>query len=166
MSTAHPSVKKLREAVAEISGKTGVNAATIAAVTEKFVALLSSRFEHICDVALADENEGKVVIGLTVRFDMTHKAPVGTVTLGFSQRTKDEAAFQVEDPEQMNIPFAQAVGQQTRSQGPTASPNRSSANTPPPTSSTNPGSEQSSTPSRATRRRRSTSTPTTNDPPF
>lgn len=104
-----PKQKALRKAVADYCEKTGVNAATISVVTEKIVGLIASRWEHICDVALGEENEGKVNVGLRVNFDMSHKTPVGTVTLAFSQRTQDDCAFQVEDPNQPGLPFSEAV---------------------------------------------------------
>ena len=104
-----PKARKLREAVADYCEKGGVNAATISAVTEKMVGLLSSRWEHICDLALAVENEGKVNVGFRLSFDMTRKTPVGMITLSFAQRTRDEANFIVEDPDQPTLPFQEPI---------------------------------------------------------
>ena len=99
--------EKLHSAVQEISGLTGLNAATLASVTQKFVTQLAARWEHICDVALSEENEGKVNVGFAVKFDMTHKVPVGVTRLSFATRVCDEDTFSVEDPDQMAIPLAQ-----------------------------------------------------------
>jgi hypothetical protein len=104
--------KALRKAVTDYCEKTGVNAATISVVTEKFVGMLAARWEHICDVAIADENGGKVKVGFGINFDMTHKVPVGTMAMSFSQVTKDDCNFQVDDPNQPALPFAEAVRQQ------------------------------------------------------
>jgi len=98
--------EKLHSAVQEISGLTGLNAATLASVTQKFVTQLAARWEHICDVALSEENEGKVNVGFAVKFDMTHKVPVGVTRLSFATRVCDEDTFSVEDPDQMTIPLA------------------------------------------------------------
>lgn len=102
---AIPESQRLREAVVAFSGKNGLHAVTIATVAEKFIGLLAARWEHICDVAMAEESNGQVCIGFRVSFDMTCKAPVGNVCLSFAQRTKEEAEFAVDDPEQARFPF-------------------------------------------------------------
>jgi hypothetical protein len=106
-----PKVKDLHEAIKGFTGKTGSNAASICTVGTKFIGMLATRWQHICDVALAEENEGKVNVGFVIKFDMTHKMPAGAVRLSFVQRTKDEDEFHVEDPAQPNLPFADAVRQ-------------------------------------------------------
>ena len=103
--TLNPAEQKLKEAVTELTEKTGVNLATITTVSAKFIRMIAGRFDHICDVAMAEENEGCVSVGFRVTFDMTRKTPVGKVTLAFVQRTQDEAEFQVPDPEQATLAF-------------------------------------------------------------
>lgn len=153
-ATLSPQARKMREAVKEYCGKTGVNAATLGTVTEKFVGLLTARWEHICDVALAEENEGRVNVGLRISFDMTHKTPVGSLTLSFSQRTRDESTFAVEDPDQATLPFAEVVRQSQ------SMPSESSQSTPSSdgATSTSP-SAASPTTGRPRRSRRSAATP-------
>jgi hypothetical protein len=107
-----PEARALHEAVERYSGKAGMNAATIGTVTQKIIGLLSSRWEHICDVAMDEPNGGQVNVCFTIHFDMTRKAPCGKVLISFTQRTKDEADFQVDDPTQTSLPFAQAVGRE------------------------------------------------------
>ena len=101
---------KLSEAVAEYSGKTGVNAAAIVAITEKFVGLLASRWEHICDAAHDDENNGKISLSCPIALDFTHKTPVGVICLRFTpQKINDDATFQTPDPDQTEMPLDVSV---------------------------------------------------------
>jgi hypothetical protein len=113
--------KKLHTAIAEFSAKTGMNATTIATITEKVVGLLAAHWDHIYDVALLDENNSQVNVGLRLAIDFGRKCPVGMVTLSFSTRTSDEAEFRVPDPDQPNLPFAAAVGREAPTPPPTAS---------------------------------------------
>src|SRR5262245_33799739 len=102
--------QKLHEAVTALSGLSGVNAATITAAAEKFICLLSSRWEHICDVALSEENEGTIAVGFSIKLDMGAPTPRGEVTLSFSQRARDGVTFTVEDPNQLPMPLSDASG--------------------------------------------------------
>ncbi len=101
-----PRVKKFHAAVEEFCGHEGINATTIATITEKFVGLLSARWQQICDAAMDEENNGKLSLGIPVQLDFTHRVPVGSVSLKFTpQRVNDGTTFQVEDPDQKQLPF-------------------------------------------------------------
>jgi len=122
-SNLSPQQQALRRSIALYSERSGVSAATISVIAEKFIGLLAGRWEHLCDVALADECDGKVNVGFTLRLDITHKVPVGTLCMSFSLRTKDETSFEVDDPNQGTLPFDQAVREQT--DAPSSSPQTS-----------------------------------------
>ncbi|MCX6887463.1 MAG: hypothetical protein NTX27_20765 [Verrucomicrobia bacterium] len=99
------SVAQLNEAVALFSGKSGVNALSIAEITRQIIGLLAARWEPLCDIAMDEGSEGVVSMSFGVKMDLTRRTPSGVVTLSYSQRTRDESVFQVEDPDQQRLPF-------------------------------------------------------------
>jgi len=131
-SNLSPQQQALRRSIALYSERSGVSAATISVIAEKFIGLLAGRWEHLCDVALADECDGKVNVGFTLRLDITNKVPVGTLCMSFSLRTKDETSFQVDDPNQGTLPFAESLSSGATS-ATTATPAVPTAPTPEPT---------------------------------
>jgi len=54
-SNLSPQQQALRRSIALYSERSGVSAATISVIAEKFIGLLAGRWEHLCDVALADD---------------------------------------------------------------------------------------------------------------
>lgn len=100
-----PADERLNAAIAEYSGKTGINAASIAEVTRQIVGLLASRWEQLCEMAMDEGADGAVALSLGVKMDMSRRTPTGVVTLTFSQRTRDESTFDVPDPDQARLPF-------------------------------------------------------------
>lgn len=102
----NPKIAKLREAIAEFSEKKGVNAVIISLVTEKFVGLLAARFEHICDSAYDEDNDGKISVGVRMSLDLSRKVPCGKVTLRFIPKSvSDDADWHGEDPDQVRLPL-------------------------------------------------------------
>ncbi len=147
--TLSPQQIAIREAVKNFSGLTGVNAATISLITEKFVGLIAGRWDHLCDVAIAEDAGGKVNVGFSLGLDMTHKCPVGKLSMSFALRTKDDTEFQVDDPSQGTLPFAQIVRDSAASDSDLPTPTLA----PPPASTPTEPTELAPTP-RTPRRRR------------
>lgn len=101
-----PRTKKLHQAVATYTDKTGINAAALGALTEKIIGLIAARWEHICDSAADEENKGKISLALGINLDMTRKCPIGAVRLRFvPKRVNDEAGFETQDPDQATLPL-------------------------------------------------------------
>jgi hypothetical protein len=97
--------KSLHDAAAAFAEKTGMNAKTIALVTETFLGLLAARWEHICDAAYDEDNGGKISVSMSMNLNFQAKTPVGDITLRFVPKTvKDSDTFAVEDPDQPLLP--------------------------------------------------------------
>lgn len=101
--------KAFHKAVCDLTGKNGINGATIAMLTQRIAGLVSGRFQHLCDLAYEEGSDGKVRFNIGVSLDVTRKVPCGAIKLSFSQRTEDDCEFQVEDPAQATLPFAEVA---------------------------------------------------------